>query len=122
MDPQFNKRSIKRARWFNEVAEALAEAEKLLSQLGDRADHVEKASLKLRLQLVRAELNSLNRVDPVESRLVDDSAWPAIELHGDYTPAGSSPPPANGSRNDPIGGASQPAVAQNPRLRNAFLP
>lgn len=82
MDPQFNKFSIGRARWFNEVAEALVEAERLLGQLGDRADPVEKASLKLRLQLVRAELNSLNRVEPVESRLVDDSAWPSIQLGG----------------------------------------
>ena len=82
MDPQFNKFSIERARWFNEVADALVEAEKLLNQLGDRADPVEKASLKLRLQLVRAELNSLNRVEPVESRLVDDSAWPSIQLGG----------------------------------------
>ena len=82
MDPQFNKFSIERARWFNEVAEALDEAEKLLSQLGDRADPVEKASLKLRLQLIRSELNSLNRVTPVESRLVDDSAWPSIQLGG----------------------------------------
>lgn len=82
MDPQFNKFSIERARWFNEVADALVEAEMLLNQLGDRADPVEKASLKLRLQLVRAELNSLNRVEPVESRLVDDSAWPSIQLGG----------------------------------------
>ena len=82
MDPQFNKFSIERARWFNEVAEALGEAEKLLGQLGDRADPVEKASLKLRLQLIRSELNSLNRVTPVECRLVDDSAWPSIRLGG----------------------------------------
>ena len=82
MDPQFNKRSIERARWSNDVADALVEAERLLGQLGDRADPVVKASLKLRLQLVRAELNSLNRVTPVESRLVDDSAWPNIQLGG----------------------------------------
>ena len=82
MDLQFNKLSIERARWFNEVADALVQAEKLLGQLGDRANPVEKASLKLRLQLVRAELNSLNRVEPIECRLVDDSAWPSIQLGG----------------------------------------
>lgn len=82
MDPQFNRFSIERARWFNEVAEALDEAEKLLGQLGDRADPVERSSLKLRLQLIRSELNSLNRVTPIESRLVDDSAWPSIQLGG----------------------------------------
>ena len=82
MDPQFNKFSIERAPWFNEVLVALVQAEKLLGQLGDRANPVEKASLKLRLQLVRAELNSLNRVEPIECRLVDDSAWPSIRLGG----------------------------------------
>lgn len=82
MDPQFNKFSIDRARWFNEVADAVCEAEKLLNQLGDRADPIERASLKLRLQLIRSELNNLNQIAPVESRFVDDSAWPSIQLRG----------------------------------------
>ena len=82
MDPQFNKYSIERARWFNEIAEAVGEAEKLLSQLGDRANPIERASLKLRLQLIRSELNNLNQIAPVESRFVDDSAWPSIQLRG----------------------------------------
>jgi hypothetical protein len=122
MDFQISILSMERARWFSEVYDALAEAERLLSELGDRANAVEKASLKLRLQLVRSELNSVKRVTPIEFKLGEDSAWPAIQPGGDYTPEGNSPPPANGSMNDPIAGAGHPAVAQKPRFRKAFLP
>ena len=80
MDFQINKMSMERARWLSEVSDALAEAEKLFSELGDRANPVEKASLKLRLQLVRSELNSLKRAGPIEIKLGEDSVWPSIQL------------------------------------------
>lgn len=122
MNKPLNSRSLERAHWLNEITLALEEADRLLTLVEGQGKGrtAETNSLRLRIEIVRAELASFNRVDQTGSRLVD-AVWPVVEATA-YTPSGNSPPPPNGSRNDPIGGASQPAVAQKPGLRKAFLP
>ena len=120
MNRPIHRRSTERTLWLHETSIALEEAERILAMLAAQRRSAEAPTLMLRIQTVRAELESFNRVDLVESRLVD-AVWPVVDAAG-YTPSGNCPPPPNGSRNGSIGGACQPAVAQNPRLRKAFLP
>ena len=94
MNRPVNARSLERSQWFSEISLALEEAERLLSALEDQGRTAETNSLRLRIEIVRAELESFNRASPAESRLVD-SVWPIADAAA-YTPSGSSPPPPNG--------------------------
>lgn len=118
-------RAIARSGWSDELATALGDAERVVSQLiADGVSNIDTARLRPRLVELRAELQQLKRAGLADDRLVK-STWPVragASWPSDQTPWGSSPPPENSSMNGPIGGAGQPAVAQKPRLRKAGLP
>jgi hypothetical protein len=96
MNRHFSTRAQARARWFSDLTDALDHAQNLLSQLaGEGAEPVEVERINRRLVDIRAELLRLNRVSLADNRIVG-AAWP--DVRPVQTPAGSSPPPANGSK------------------------
>src|SRR5512139_3597868 len=116
MHQQRNSRSFIRPDWITDLSTALIDAERLLSILeADGQFPSETTQLRLRVETVRSEMELLGQMTRRGDRVIR-TPWP------DQTPTGSSPPPENGSMNGPMAGASQPAVAQKPRLRNAVLP
>ena len=93
-----------RAHWLSELSIAIDEAQWLAWRIGVVEGHNPEAlELYVRLEIARAEVDALRG----QLRQV---------------PWRSSPPPENGSRNEPIGTAFQPPVATKPRLRKARLP
>jgi hypothetical protein len=62
MNPQHVPRTASRARWLTALAAALDEAQLLLTQLAaERIGDPEAAQLRLRIEELRAELQSLHR-------------------------------------------------------------
>lgn len=76
MHRHLSPRAIERAIWFADITTALGEAEKLLALLERDGGHPEETGrLRQRIQIVRSELNLLNRVILGEGRIVQGS-WP----------------------------------------------
>ena len=76
MRRHLSQRSLKRAEWFADLANALREAERLLALLdADGGYPGERARLRLRIQELRSEVERLNRVWQTQGRVVG-GAWP----------------------------------------------
>ena len=76
MQRHLSPRAIERAIWFADITAALGEAEKLLALLERDGGYPEETGqLRQRIQIVRSELNLLNRVILSEGRIVPGS-WP----------------------------------------------
>ena len=125
--------ALERAGWLNELAEAISQAQKLAWRLGVvEGDFDEARDLYARLEAVRARSNRYgSAIGSRSGRKSIRSGWKIYSTapiscralqRMVQTPCGSSPPPAKSSRNGPIGGAFQPAVATKARLRKARLP
>ena len=99
-----------RARWLAELAQAIAQAQRLAWRLGVvEGDSEEARQLYARLEAVGAEVQSLRfggwadvrrEIDPawLDDLLSDDRWLTARGTREGYTPSGRSPPPENGSR------------------------
>ena len=113
-----------RALWFFELEKAIDEAQWLAWRVGVvEGRNAMALELYVQLELVRAEVEAL-RGHNVRSFFdhPPSTAFPGSEDPSAQMPSGISPPPENGSRNEPIGAAFQPPVATKPRLRKARLP
>jgi len=76
MHRNLTPRTLQRAQWFNDLNDALVEAEKLLAMLDSGSGFpTETEQLRARIQAVQSELALLNRVALGEGRVVGTS-WP----------------------------------------------
>ena len=123
---------VERARWLAELTEAIAEAQRLAWRLGVlEGDSEDARELYARLEGLASEVQSLRfggwlnvrqEADlPTLEGLLPDNRWRGVTTRN-YTPAGKSPPPENGSRKGRNRGGFHPDVATKARLRNAGLP
>jgi hypothetical protein len=84
MKRHLSARAIDRARWFAELSAALDQAQRLLSQLAaEGASPSETEPLRMRLLIIRVELERLNRVSLTKGRIVgtawsDQTPWPSL--------------------------------------------
>lgn len=121
--------AAERARWLAELSVALSEARRLVRDLGASEGRFEALELYAQIEAIRLEVESLRLRKGGRSEPTMDPEWtnPPWQMDpargsGDQVPAGSSPPPENGSRKGSSDGGFQPDVATNARLRKARLP
>ena len=92
--------AIGRARWLAELSRALAEAQRLLIELGCEGELRSPSSeLFIRIQAAMIEVQSLRLSHAPRRREQFNPEWMNSQPWSDgHNPCGRSPPPANGSR------------------------
>jgi hypothetical protein len=88
MNPRYVPRAVSRARWLAELSAALDEAQALLTQLAvARVGEAEANLLRLRIDELRAELQSLHR----RSFATEEEVEAPRLIHPDWRPRRDRP-------------------------------